>query len=134
MALGAKVFRLGVLVMTEPAIEIPHVRIMGRRKGFVGLDDNLLVVCMTGKALLLFGWLGRLCHPMTFSTGHSIELMAVAQRHFPSKACRSSMTSLTGGASHAFHIHVSGGKHFFAPVAYRTIPRCCSLHLLRFSP
>ena len=121
--------------MTEPTIEIPHVRIMRRRKGFIGLDDNLLIVRVAGNALLLLGWLGGLGYPMTVSAGHSIELMAVAQRHFPSKACFCSfMTSLTGAASHAFRIHVSGGKHFFAPVAHPTIPRCYSLHLLRLSP
>jgi len=53
MAPGAKVFRPGVLVMTESTIQIPHVRIIGMGKGFIGLDGNSLVVCMTGKALLL---------------------------------------------------------------------------------
>jgi hypothetical protein len=121
--------------MTESTIQIPHVRIMRGRKAFVGLDGNSLVVCMTGKALFLLGWLGRLGYPMTDSARNSIELMAVAQRYFPSKACFCSfMTPLTGAASHAFRIHVSGGKHFFAPVAHHTISRCYSVHLLRLSP
>jgi hypothetical protein len=54
MALKAKISRPGVLVMTESTIQIPHVRIMGRGKGFIGLDDSLLIVCMTRKALLFF--------------------------------------------------------------------------------
>jgi hypothetical protein len=54
VALKAKIFRPGVLVMTESTIQIPHVRIMGRGKDFIGLDDSLLIVCMTGKALLFF--------------------------------------------------------------------------------
>jgi hypothetical protein len=53
VALKAKIFRLRVLMMTESAIQIPHVRIMGRGKDFIGLDDSLLIVCMTRKALLL---------------------------------------------------------------------------------
>jgi hypothetical protein len=39
--------------MTESALQIPHVRIMGRGKGLIGQDGSLLIVCMTGKALLL---------------------------------------------------------------------------------
>ena len=109
MALGAKVFRFRVLVMTEFTNEVPHVRIMGRRKGFIGLDGNLLAVCMTGKALRLLGWPGRLGYPMTVSASHSIELMAMAQERFPSKICSSFVTSLTGGASHALRIYVSAG-------------------------
>jgi hypothetical protein len=65
---------------------------------------------MIGKALLLLGRLGRLGNSMTVSAGNSIELMAVAQWHFPSKTCLCSfMTFLTGGASHAFRIYMTGG-------------------------
>ncbi len=39
--------------MTESAIQIPHVRIVGMGKGFIGQDGSLLIVCMTRKALLL---------------------------------------------------------------------------------
>jgi hypothetical protein len=120
--------------MTESAIQIPHVRIMGMGKSFIGLDGNLLVVCMTGKALLLLRWPGWLDYPMAVSAGHSFELMAVAQGHFSSEACCSSlMTSLTGCTSHALPIYVAGGKHFFAPVAYPAISRCDSLQPLRLS-
>jgi len=78
VALKAKIFRPGVLVMTESTIQIPHVRIMGRGKGFIGLDGNLLIVCMTRKALLFLRRLGRSGYPMTLSASNSIELMAVA--------------------------------------------------------
>jgi hypothetical protein len=52
--------------MTESAIEIPHVGIMWRRKGFIGLDGSSLVVCVAGKALFLLGWLGWLGYIMCF--------------------------------------------------------------------
>ncbi len=121
--------------MTEPTIEISHVGIMGRREGFVGLDGNLLIVRVAGEALLLLGRLGRLGYPMTVSASHSAELMAVAQRYLsPQTCCSFLMTSITGGASHAFRIYVSRRKHFFAPVTHPTISGCYSLHLLRLSP
>jgi hypothetical protein len=40
--------------MTESTIQIPHVRIMGSGKEFIGKDGSLLIICMTGKALLFF--------------------------------------------------------------------------------
>jgi len=94
--------------MAEPTIKIPHMGIMGIGHGFIGLDGNLLVVCMTGRALILFGWLGRPCYSMTVSACHSIELMAATQKNFPPQACNALMTCLTSATSHAFRIHVSG--------------------------
>ena len=129
VALRAVVRRLGMLMVTEVAIQI---RTIMRRSMRIGRFDarrffrQFCRAAMTGHALLhgnLFRFFGL---PMAFFTIHARQLMNVAPGQFAGQTeVILFMAGLAGCEIHGFGIRMLVGQHFFLNMARGAVPGLC---------